>query len=131
MSTLFVDTSGWYAFLVQKEETHQQIVSLLLGKAELMTSNLVFGELFTLLVARGYEAIAISFGQKLKEGKIGRICRINENDEEKAWEILNRRRGRGLSYVDAATIALMNRLKCKTMVGLDGGFREFGFQLLP
>ena len=96
-----------------------------------MTSNAIFSELFTLLVARNYESIAISFGEKLRRGSVCKVYRISETDEENAWVILKERRGRYLSYTDATTVAFMTRMKLQTLVTLDQELREFGFNALP
>lgn len=132
MNRLFVDTSGWYAFLVAREKAHQTVQSLLLDQnVELITSNTIFSELFTLLMSRGYESVALSFGDKLHSGNICAIHRISESDEEESWKILKQRRGRGLSYTDATTIALMKRLAFTQLVTLDQGFQEFGLEIFP
>ena len=132
MSRLFVDTSGWYAFLVSHESSHRAVRSILLeGNHLLITSNVVFSELFTLLVARHQEHAALSFGKTLKEGKIGALYRVSESDEEEAWKLLNARRGRGLSYADATIIAMTTRMGIKSIVTLDHGFREFGLEMFP
>ena len=131
MNRLFVDTSGWYAFLT-KEDAYESVQKLFLDKhTELLTSNAVFSELITLLIARDHESVALAFGEKLREGSICRIYRIVEEDEENAWIILKKRRGRRLSYTDATTVAFMNRIKLQKLVTLDHGFREFGFDILP
>lgn len=132
MERFFIDTSAWYAFLVKNEKDHQHIVNLLTQPNQhLITSNNVFSELYTLLMARGYEEVAHSFGEKLREGKVGVIYRISEEDEEKAWGILKIKRGRGLSYVDATTTAMMERMQIKKIITLDSDFREFGFEIYP
>ena len=129
---LFVDTSGWYSFLVARESMHQAIRTLLLEKDhKLITSNAIFSELFTLLVARNHEAVGITFGERLRQGDECTVYRVSEVDEEKAWEILKERRGRGLSYTDATTIALMARLDVRDLVTLDRGFKEFDLNILP
>lgn len=132
MNRLFVDTSGWYAFLVAREKTHKVVQSLLLDQeVELITSNAIFSELVTLLVSRGYESVALSFGDKLRSGDICVIHRLSEPDEELSWKILKQRRGRGLSYTDATTIALMKRLALTQLVTLDHDFQEFGLEIFP
>lgn len=131
MTRLFVDTSAWYAYLVAADKHHKAVRRLLESPMALATSNMIFSELSTLLMARGDESVALPFGDTLRDGQLCNMVRVAEEDEVYAWHILHDRRGRGLSYVDATVVAIMRRLRLTTIATFDDGFREFGVTLLP
>lgn len=131
MSPLFVDTSAWFSFFVAKEKKHSFYKKLLLEEHHhLCTSMAIFSELFTLLVSRHHEDVAYLFGEKLKAGELGLLYRVTDADDAEAWDFLKQNRGRGLSYADATTIALMKRIKINRIATLDSDFVGFGLEVL-
>ncbi|MBI4366389.1 MAG: PIN domain-containing protein [Deltaproteobacteria bacterium] len=113
------------------ERAHKPVRRIIEAKDPLATSNLVFSELFTLLMARGHESIALDFGDHLRTGDFCNVSRVSDEDEMEAWRLLHEHRGRRLSHVDATIVTIMRRFHIRTIVTLDNAFREFDLDVLP
>ncbi|MBI4099651.1 PIN domain-containing protein, partial [Candidatus Microgenomates bacterium] len=56
---------------------------------------------------------------------------VNIIDEQNAWELFQKLSGKGISFVDCLSFALMQRLKIKTAFTFDADFTRAGFDSLP
>lgn len=126
---LFVDTSFWYALRVVGDARHGEARALLTAVAArtLVTTNLVLGELWTLLVRRADHNAAVKADRALRRRPRLRIERVTPADEAAAWTWLYDHDEREYSFVDATNYAVMRRLSLREALGFDGDFAAAGF----
>ena len=55
------------------------------------------------------------------------MLRVEDDDEQNAWEWLRRHDEREYSFVDATSFALMRRLAIREAFAFDGDFAAAGF----
>lgn len=134
-SALFVDTGAWYAALSPTDKWHDEAARLLKGvskrKVSLVTSNLVVGETYTLLVVtRGHDA-AWRFMDVLGLSARLEIARVEPEIEREAWAILKRFSDQDFSFVDGTSFALMRKRKLQRAFAFDRHFATAGFVRVP
>lgn len=59
------------------------------------------------------------------------MVRVSEDDEKKAWEIILRFEDKALSYVDATSFAVMEKMGIKESFAFDRHFEQYGLNRLP
>ncbi len=125
----FVDTSFWLARAVTRDRRHADAVRLAdrLRDARVVTSNLVLGEAWTLLVHRAGHHRAVRWLNGIREDARLDVERIDLELEEEAWTWLGRHDERPYSYVDATSFALMRKLRIGEALAFDGDFAAAGF----
>jgi uncharacterized protein len=130
---VFVDTSGFKAVIDSEDEFHSQAVKIwqeLKDKqAELVTSNYILDETFTLLRAKCGLESAIMFKKVLVESqKTLTIYRVTVADEADAWNWFIKKWSK-LSFTDCVSFAMMERLNIKEVVSFDNHFTRAGFDM--
>lgn len=131
MKFVFVDTSGFYAFLDGTDSFHAQARALFLRSEEeewsLVTSSFVMHECWALLQARlGWEAV-----EDWLRGLLAR-CELVWVDEEiygRAASRCRQARERRLSLTDCVSFEVMNQLGCRECIADDEDFVRQGFTL--
>ncbi|MHB8620599.1 MAG: type II toxin-antitoxin system VapC family toxin [Chloroflexota bacterium] len=132
---VFVDTSGWYALLVERDQKHRaaasQFRALAAARRPLVVTNYVAGETYTLLrVRRGADA-GLAFLRRLRATPAVSKIRVEEGWEHAAEELLEKYRDHQLSYTDATSFVAMRQLGLSEVMTFDGDFSAAGFQPLP
>lgn len=130
---LFVDTSA-LAGLYRKEDSHHSKAASFLSQWEggaLQTSNLVFAETATLLASRHGQDAAIRFCEDFLASRRLIVHYADEALERAALAVLKSFRDKGLSFVDAATIALVRAEGLDGVFGFDEDFERCGVRLYP
>jgi uncharacterized protein len=129
VSTIFCDTSGFYALLDSSEERHERAAQLWLSLRErrtrLTTTNYVFAEVLSLVQKRlGMQKIRIlvdvfrsSIDLQFVDAPLHELA---------LTELLAAGR-RHLSFVDCSSFAFMRRARIKTYFGFDKDFADRGF----
>ena len=125
----FVDSSFWIGLAVSGDDRHEESRALLQsqGQAALVTSNLVRGEVWTLLRRWGGHAKAVEFLDRLERTPRLRVESVDEKLEREALRWLRRHDERAYSFVDATSFALMRRLRIREALAFDGDFAAAGF----
>lgn len=126
---VFVDTSFWYALRIVRDARHGEARELLAAVADrtLVTTNLVLGELWTLLVRRAEHDAAVTADRAVRQRRGLRVERVGPDDEATAWTWLYDHDEREYSFVDATSYAVMRRLGLREALGFDGDFAAAGF----
>jgi predicted nucleic acid-binding protein len=126
---IFVDTSFWIAAVVADDIRHREAVTLLRrhANAQLVTSNLIRGECWTLLRRRRGHRVAVAFLERLERSARLRLERVDESLESEALRWLRLRDERPYSFVDATSFALMRSLRIRETFTFDGDFSAAGF----
>ena len=100
-------------------------------KGRLVTSNFVFDETMTLLLARGGSAAALSLGESLRDPGMVQMVRISPEDEEESWSLFVAHRDKTYSFTDCTSFAIMRRIGLEAAIATDRHFRQAGFQVEP
>jgi predicted nucleic acid-binding protein len=131
MKTVFVDTGAFYAALNRKDQNHHEAVALFERSLEeewtLLTSNFVVAEAHALILTRLGRDLAVAWLRSVPSN----IVRVSQDDENKARRIIFGYRDKEFSYCDAASFALIERLRIRTAMAFDIHFQQYGkFELL-
>lgn len=134
MKPVFVDTSGFVAYLVESETHHGRAVSLISrlnrDRIPLLTSDFVLDETYTLLKVRFGAFTAIRFGDKVRESRWVRVQFVGPELQDRAWSIFRRTIDQDFSFTDCTSFALMESARLDTALGFDRGFVRYGLSLL-
>jgi hypothetical protein len=132
---VFVDTGAWYAVQVTDDVHHAAaqaaLLSFLEAGTQLVTSNLVIGETYTLLrTAKGYREAKRFLDALGHSRKMERLF-ITEPLERKAYEILEQYADHPFSFVDGTSFALMRQQRMQHAFAFDTHFVTAGFLRIP
>lgn len=131
----FVDTSAWYALYDRDDRNHEAVARFwheIGGKAStLYTSDYVFDETVTLLRTRVGHAVALAFGERLRESRVVSLIEVQAAEREDAWTLFKRYDDQCFSFTDCTSFVLMRRLGLTDVLAFDADFRSMGFRLLP
>jgi len=130
----FVDTSGFYALLVSRDQEHDRAASLLKvaqqRQAGFVTTDYVLDETVTLLVARGHRHLIQPFLQITLRSS---ACRIEWTDPDrfsKAAAFLTKHDDQDWSFTDCVSFVVMKHLRLSRALTKDKNFEQAGFSAL-
>jgi uncharacterized protein len=133
---VFVDTSGFYALIVGKDDNHGRADELFgLAQREawrLVTTNAVVFETHALLLHRSRPGreMALKFLDAVQADTYD-VVRVRKNDEEKAIALIRAHEDKLYSLCDALSFVVMERLRIHEAIAFDQDFRTYGkFALL-
>lgn len=115
---VFVDTSGFFAYLNTTDPNHNEARKRLVGTMA-VTSNYIFDELMTLLTARGKKALSISFGEELRGGNMVSYHCLSIKEEGQAWDLYKKYRDQPLSFTDCTTLTLIREQRIRDLLSFD------------
>lgn len=126
---IFVDTSFWAGLRGRRDNRHAAAVQAwqAFGSDQLVTSNLVRGETWTLLRRKSGFQVAVDFLDTLHASTRVTILPVTEDVEGAALVWLRRRDEREYSFVDATSFMLMQSLGIREALAFDGDFSAAGF----
>ena len=130
-SDVFVDTSGFYASLVRRDDKHAEAAAILAkgakGRKHFVTSDYVLDETATLLKARGHGHLI----EPLLESVLSSTaCTVEWMDPERFHETrryLARHADQEWSFTDCFSFFLMRQSKLRRALTKDGHFRQAGY----
>ena len=133
-SETFIDTSGFYALLVTKDNRHAAVRTFMHRAAEerlpLVTTDYVLDETATLLVARGLQRLTAPFFDRMLTSK---ACRIEWTDSERflaTVRFLTQHQDKSWSFTDCLSFVVMEELSLRNALTKDHHFRQAGFTAL-
>lgn len=131
MKPVFVDTSGFYAFLDRTDHFHAEARRLVLRSRDmgwsLFTSSYVVHETWALIQARlGWDAVEDWLGTLLPACE---IVRVDERLHEVGAARARQARQRRLSLTDCVSFEVMLARGCREAIADDAHFAELGFKL--
>jgi predicted nucleic acid-binding protein len=97
----------------------------------MVTSNYVFGETYTTLLARSGHRKAVLWGSEFRKSRAVQLIRVGEEVEDAAWGILESHADKRWNYVDAVSFALMEREGISTAFAFDQHFSHRGLAVIP
>lgn len=128
---VFVDTGMFKALVDEKDDFHKQAIQiwqrLKQEKTQLVTSNYMLDENFTLLRKRRGRIVVDEFRKSFLKVNEIKIIRVTVADEAGAWEwfLLD---WSDLSFTDCVSFAMIKRLGITRVATFDTHFQRAGFQ---
>ncbi|MDI6764474.1 MAG: type II toxin-antitoxin system VapC family toxin [Thermodesulfobacteriota bacterium] len=125
--SVFVDTGAWFASFVRRDPDHNLARKWVSNNnSQLITSDYILDELFTLLKLRESYTVAVAAGKILIEEKICQIIKITPDDFARAWNVFIQFSDKGWSFTDCTSKVIMERLNISTAFSFDEHFEQFG-----
>ena len=129
MSRVYVDTSAFVALLIESDESHETAGSIFNGfrhlDVKLVTSSYVLVECYALLGKRVGAAAVKGFREKMQP--LLDVIWVDEELHELGLNLLEAKRRRNLSLVDAVSFAAMRKHSISTAFTFDKHFAQEGF----
>jgi predicted nucleic acid-binding protein len=129
-----VDTSGFYALLVKRDDKHAEAGAFLRKAARrggrFVTTDYVLDETATLLKARRLAHLVPSFFDVVFASG---ACRVEWTDAERfqrAWRFFVKHLDQPWSFTDCCSFCLMRELRLSRALTKDRHFRDVGFEPL-
>lgn len=130
----FVDTSGFYALLVQTDDRHVRAKRLLAAaagqKTQFVTTDYVLDETATLLKSRGHGQLTSPFFDIVLAS---RACLIEWMSAERFGEVRRsflQHADKGWSFTDCFSFQVMKQRSITRSLTKDRHFRQAGFEPL-
>lgn len=132
---IFVDTSAWIALLNQSDQYFNDAVRVYkeIGAAKIYLSNMVVGETYTWLRYKaGYEEAVRFIRAAYKKAELDQAIIVYADSllEKRAVQILEGYKDHRLSFADALSFAVMEKLKIKDAFTYDRHFLIAGFNVI-
>ena len=124
--SLFVDTSIWYAAADSGDPSNTRAKAILNSGEQLVTTDHVLVEVWTLLRYRIRSEAAARFWDGMRNG-VATIEPVGMADLEAAWQIGLSHGSQDFSIVDCTSFAVMRRLGIERVASLDDHFAVFRF----
>jgi len=133
-SSTFVDTSGFYALLVQNDSMHGKAVSFLSkatrAKARFVTSDYILDEIVTLLKARGHGHLIEGFLESILASKACTIEWMDPQRFDATRQFHRKHSDKAWSFTDCFSFCMMQERKLRRALTKDAHFRQAGFDPL-
>ena len=129
MSVIFVDTGAWYAVMDRSDGRHRAAAAFYLAQArvqEMVTSDLVLAETWTLLTAHLGRPAALAFWQTLRDLRVP-IVTVTAADLEAAWRIVQGFSDQDFSVTDCTSFAIMERQGIEDVFAFDAHFLVYRY----
>ena len=134
MSTVFVDTSALYAVFSSSDGSNAEAKSIVRElhrrRAALVTTDLVLVESYVLVHARGGLGALLAFRAALTQSTWMQTVSVSAEHQNQAWSLLEQRRDKGYSFVDATSFIVMRALGVREAFSFDAHFSQEGFERL-
>ena len=125
--SVFDGTGAWFAYFVRRDPDHTLARKWVSNNdSQLITSDYILDELFTLLKLRERYVVAVAAGKILIEEKICQIIKITPDDFTRAWNAFVQFSDKGWSFTDCTSKVIMERLNISTAFSFDEHFEQFG-----
>ena len=133
-SEIFVDTSGFYALLVKRDDSHKAASRFLRDAREkrqgFATTDYVLDETATLLKARGQAHLLQAFFETVLASD---ACRVEWTDSQRFEAALThflKHADRPWSFTDCLSFCVMKQLRLREALTKDVHFQQAGFATL-
>lgn len=128
---VFLDTGAFLALADEDDDYHTAAKSiyteLLQSKAQLLTSNFVLSETYTLIRSKVSHQAAVEFMKRLDQTGI-KALRVSEAMEQTAKAIFVRYNDKDFSFVDCTSFALIDHHRLDYAFAFDAHFRQYRFK---
>ena len=132
MNKVFIDTSGWASFFIEKDPHHVEALRLMIQwqqqNRRIVTTNYVLTELIALFTReRVQRSTALDYVETIRSADWIEIVHIDESLDEKAWQLLEKRLDKEWSLIDAASFVVMQERELPEALTADRHFEQAGF----
>ncbi len=132
MNEVFVDTSGWASFFMEKDPYHTEALELMTQwqqqNRRVVTTNYVLTELIALFTRdRMQRSTSLYYIETIRSADWVEIVHIDEALDRKAWELLANRLDKQWSLVDAVSFVVMRECGINEALATDKHFEQDGF----
>lgn len=135
MREVFVDSGSWIALADTHDKYHSsaktQYEILEEERANLVTTNLVNAEVYTVIRRTGGYAPAMRFLRSVRASPRLKVISSDRHLEDQAEEILRKYKDQDFSLVDAVSFAVMQDRGIDEAFAFDQHFTIAGFRLVP
>jgi len=128
----FVDTSGFYALLVEADDAHAAAVRWLATarsrKIQVVTTDYVMDETATLLKARGHRNLAGAFFDQLDRSEACTVLSVDRDLFNRARAFFVKHADHDYSFTDCTSFVIMAERGIRESLSKDAHFTEAGFK---
>lgn len=127
--SIFVDTGAWYAVADRSDRHHAAAAGYFADRApagDLVTSDLVVAETWTLLSSHLGRAAALVFWETLRDLSVP-VLTLEPSDLEAAWRIVQAYADQDFSLTDCTSFALMERRGIEEAFAFDAHFLVYRY----
>ena len=128
---VFLDTGAFLALVDEDDEYHGVAEStysdLLLLKPQLVTSNFVLSETYTLIRFKVSHRAAVGFMKRFDQTGV-KVLPVGEVIEQRAKSIFTRYDDKEFSFVDCTSFALIDHHGLDRAFAFDADFRRYRFR---
>ena len=136
---IFVDTAAWVAISLKNDQFHRAAAKFQLqlrrSKEELLTSNFILDETYTVLLYQSDYANVVRFYNHMLvmiRGGILRVFHVTEEIEGEAWEVFKRfNQDKQWSFTDCTSKVIMDVSAVSEVFTFDRNFGQMGFICSP
>ena len=133
---IFIDTSGFKALLDSTDEFHTRALAFWQQAEEknlkFVTTNYILDEIYTLLRVRAGKDKALELRDVIKQSyQVIEVIWVEPEDEILAWKFFEDLPGRGVSFTDCVSFAVMKKLGISSAFSFDKDFQKAKFNILP
>jgi predicted nucleic acid-binding protein len=132
--TVFIDTSGFYALLVQSDAKHPKAVKILhqasKDKQSFVTSDYVLDETATLLLSRGLAHLVPGVFDAVFASSACSVAWMDQERFLKTRAFFLKYAEHAWSFTDCASFIIMKEMKLSSALTTDRHFQEAGFTSL-
>ena len=133
-SDVFVDTSGFYALLVRRDDRHQQASRILReaagSKVRFVTTDYVLDETATLLKACGLGHLVPVLLDTVFASTACTVCWTDEERFRATCDFFLKHEDQAWSFTDCLSFLVMKDRQLHDSLTKDAHFREAGFEPL-
>ena len=131
---VFVDTSGFYALLVKKDDMHKRAAEHLhqaeRRRAAFVTTDYVLDETVTLLCARGHGHLVQPLLQATLKSEACTVTWTGPEDFLRTATFLAKHLDQGWSFTDCLSFQIMKARRLRDALTKDEHFQKAGFVAL-
>lgn len=131
---MFVDTSGFFAQLVQRDDRHKQAVRILKQAAArrqvLVTTDHVLDETATLLKARGHKHLIARWFDAVTRSSVYRVEWTDSARFDRVRTFFLKHADQPWSFTDCSSFCVMEELRLHDALTKDRHFTVAGFRAL-
>lgn len=131
---IFVDTSGFYALLVRRDDQHdaaREVVSRSRSrKRAFVTTDYVLDETATLLKARSLSHLLRPLFERVLDSRACRVEWIGSDRFRRTMDFFLKHQDQNWSFTDCVSFCVMKELKIRRALSKDRDFRHAGFDPL-
>jgi len=132
MSSVFADTSAWYA-LISPRDTHHAAATTFLQThpGTFLTTNYVVAETANLLLYRLGATSALEFLAILGESRLVEVLCLSAEQHERAAALFAQLASKGLSFTDCSSVLVMQEQRLTHAFCFDQDFSRAGLACVP